>query len=285
MTFTTISNFLQYASATELGRIMATAVTIGLAVLFTRLWGQYLLRSSAGRDIVRTREKRVHAKNIVWVTMVFIIIGIWASKIAGIILSLAAVGGAILLVSKELIMCLMGYMMITTSRSFRVGDFIEIAGMTGRVIDIDVFATTLAETGAVHQLTGKTLSLPNSTVLNQPVRNDSATGEYIVDLLPIVVPFDVNFEEAETAALAAAQLVTEVWQAAADRHLERIEGVEFVDLPSSRPKVLWQSLDSKSHTLTIRFGCPMMQRVTAEQEIFRQFWRLYQVPRTVIREH
>lgn len=280
MTMKAILTQLQHYYATELGRIVATAVIIGLAVMLTRLWGRFLLKSSGSRDATRTREKLVHAKNIVWVTAVVIIICIWATKLAGLMLSLAAVGGAILLVSKEMLTSILGYLMITTSRSYRVGDFIELAGMHGRVIDIDVFATTLAETGSAHQLTGKTLSVPNSTVLSQPVRNASATGEYIVDLLPIVVPFDVDFEQAEKAALEAAQAVTAGWQAAADAHLEHIEGVEFVDLPSSQPKVLWQSLDSRSHTLVVRFACPMMQRVTAEQEIFRRFWQTYRAPRT-----
>jgi len=279
MTLKSILAVLQNYYATELGRIVATAITIGLAVMITRLWGRFLLRTSNGQDASRTREKLVHAKNIVWVTMVFIVIAIWATKLAGLMLSLAAVGGAILLVSKELLMCILGYVMITTSRSYRVGDFIEIAGKEGRVIDIDVFTTTLAETGTAHQLTGKTLSMPNSAVLNQPVRNSSATGEYIVDLLPIVVPYDVDFEKAEKAALDAAEAATSGWQVKADAHLERIEGVEFVDLPSSQPKVLWQSTDSKSHTLVIRFACPMMKRVTAEQEIFRGFWQRYDVPR------
>lgn len=280
MTSQSIFAFLQHSYATEWGRIIATVITVSLAILMTRLWGRYLLKSSQGQDVGRMREKLVHAKNIVWVTMAFFIIGIWASKIAGIVLSLAAVAGAILLVSKELLMCILGYVMITTSRSFRVGDFIEIAGKEGRVIDIDVFTTTLAETGTAHQLTGKTLSLPNSTVLSQPVRNASATGAYVVNLLPIIVPYDVDFEDAEKAALDAAQLVTADWLVAADEHFERIEGVQFVDLPSSRPKVLWQSTDAKSHTLVIRFGCPMMKRVTAEQEIFRHFWRMYQKPRS-----
>lgn len=279
MSFSALVSMLQHYYATELGRIAATGVTVAAGLLLMRLWSRYLLRSSADRPSARTREKLVHARNLLMVGVALIVVAIWASKIAGMFLSLAAVAGAMLLVSKELLMCVLGYGLITTSRSFRVGDFIEIGAMRGRVVDIDVFATTLAETGSAHQLTGKTLSVPNSTMLSQPVRNSSATGEYIVDLLAIVVPFDVDFEQAERAALNAASHVTRAWQAAANAHLQHIEGVQFVDLPSSEPKVLWESHDTKGHTMVVRFACPMMKRVTAEQEIFRRFWLGYRAAR------
>lgn len=75
----------------------------------------------------------------------FVIISVWASTIAGFALSLAAVAGAVLIVSKELLMCVLGYLYITFVRPFKVGDLIEINQLHGRVIDIDIFATTLAE--------------------------------------------------------------------------------------------------------------------------------------------
>lgn len=267
--------FLKHFYTTELGRIVATGALFAMGLAANRIWGHYLLRSRGTGNADRHREKLVYAKNIVWVVVGLAIIGIWASKIAGIVLSLAAVAGAMLIVSKELLMCLLGYGYLTVSRSFRLGDFVDIGTYQGRVIDIDAVTTTLAETGLAHQLTGKTLVLPNSMLLTQAVRNASATGTYIVDLLPIVVPYDVDFELAERCALEAAQAVTESWQSQAEAHLAHIEGVAFVDLPSSRPKVLWQSSDAKAHTLVIRFGCPMMQRVSAEQDIFRKFWLLY----------
>lgn len=277
MTFSDLLHLLQYYYATELGRISATGIALSLGFALPRLWGRYLLKKST-HSTDRNLEKLVFAKNTIWMVISFTVIAIWASKIAGIVLSLAAVAGAILLVSKELLMCGLGYGLLTVARAFRVGDFIEVSQWKGRVIDLDVFSTTLAETGAANQLTGKTLSLPNSIFLSQPVRNASATGAYIVDLFSIAVPYDVDFEHAERCALEAAQEVTASWQAAADAHLEHIEGIAFVDLPSSRPKVLWQSLDAKQHTLVIRFGCPMMQRVTAEQEIFRAFWKKFGAP-------
>jgi len=55
------------------------------------------------------------------------------------------VAGAILIVSKELVMCVHGYLYITVVQPYKIGDVIELNLLHGRVVDIDMFATTLTE--------------------------------------------------------------------------------------------------------------------------------------------
>lgn len=270
-------SFFHTFLGTEWGQLAASGLIVGSSVLCSKIWMRHLLQNASQLNIDRRRQQLVWAKNLIALCCLLALIGVWAADIAKFALSLAAVAGATLIVSKELLMCGMGYLLINLSRPYRIGDFIEAGGASGRVIDIDVFSTTLAETGVGQQLTGKTLSFPNSVVLSQPVRNSSATGEYIVDLYKIVVPFDVEMQEAETAALKAANDVAAKWQDEANRHFRRIADVAFLDLPSSRSKVLWASTDAKQHALFIRFACPMASRVTAEQEIFRRFWSSYRL--------
>lgn len=266
---------LKHFFHSELGRVGATSLVILACLVVSKLWQHYLNNRVASHAPEAKRERLVWAKNAIWVVGTIAIITIWASKIAGFALSVAAFAGAILLVSKELLMCFMGYGLITFTRPYRIGDFVEINGYAGKVIDIDGFATTLAETGAVHQLTGKTIVMPNSAVLSHPVRNVSATGQYMVNLYKIAVPFDIDLDKAETAAVQAAEAATAQWREQADRHLRLIEDSAFLDLPSSRPKVLWASVDAKYHVMTVRFACPVQERVATEQTIFRDFWRGY----------
>ncbi len=262
--------------ASELGRVGGSLLVVLFCVSSWRLWQRYLnLKHDTHSPDVK-RERLVWAKNALWVLGFLGVASIWASKIAGVALSLAALTGAVLLVSKELVMCFLGYVLITLTRPYRIGDFVEIGLNAGRVIDIDAFSTTLAETGSVHQLTGKTLSFPNSVLLSTPVRNISATGRFMVNLFKLTVPFDIDFAKAEECALSAAEAATAEWREAADEHLKRIEASAFLDLPSSRPKVLWESGDSKTHYMTIRFACPVEERVATEQVIFRGFWTAYQ---------
>lgn len=274
MSLPEIYKAIQAFLTTESGRVIATVIVGVFSFLFPKLVTRYFLKNST-HSTHRNLEKLVYAKNVAWIFGLVAVSAIWASKIAGIVLSLAAVFGGVLIVSKELIMCFLGYGFLTVSRSYRTGDFIEIGAIKGRVIDIDMFSTTVSETGIAHQITGTTMTVPNSVLLSQPVRNVSATGKYVLNLLEVALPFDVDFELAERCALAAADKATQQWLTDIESHLDRIEDVAFVDLPSAQPKVLWLARDHKYHTMVIRFGCPMLQRVTVEQEIFRQFWLEY----------
>lgn len=264
----------------ELGRLIATAVVVVCVALAYNLWRRYLAQRVTGRASEHVREQLVWSKNIFWTVGAMAVTAIWATKIAGLALTLTALAGALLLVNKELVMCVVGYAVLVLTRPYRLGDYIEMSGFTGKVIDITILTTTLAETGSLHQLTGKTIALPNNMVHTTPVRNQTATGAFMVDLYPIALPFTADIEHASECALAAATEATEAWRAQADAHLQRLETHDFVDLPSSKPKVLWETPDSKGHVMTIRFACPVEERVSTEQVVFREFWKRYGKPPT-----
>lgn len=261
--------------AGALGHLTATVVVALGCVLAYRVWARYLLQRMHGRSAELVRERVVWSKNTFWVLGVVAVLTIWATKIAGLALTLTALAGATLLVSKELVMCFLGYGVIVVTRPFRLGEYVTLGGHSGRVIDISLFATTLAETGSLHQLTGKTLAVPNSAAITAPVHNASATGAFLVNLYRIVLPLSCNVERASDCALAAATEETKHWREPADEHLTRIGAEDFIDLPSSKPKVFWESADGKSLAMTIRFACPAEERVATEQAIFRRFWAAY----------
>lgn len=238
-------------------------------------WQKYLERTSTSRSVYSRRKSLVWSKNVFWIAGVLGVGAVWASKIAGLALSLTALAGALLIVNKELLQCFIGYGVIAVNQPFRIGDFVELGSNSGRVIDVTLFGTVLAETGVLNQLTGKTVLVPNSALLSVAVRNCSATGKYIVNLYPITVGPAIDLARAENCALDAANEVTQPWQAAAERHLAELEESVHLDLPSARPKVLWNGQESRLQ-LVIRMACPLEERVAAEQAVFKRFWSLYE---------
>ena len=92
-------------------------------------------------------------------------------EIAGFALSVAAVAGAIPIVSKELVMCVHGYLYVTVVQPYKIGDLIEFNQFHGRVVDIDMFATTLVELDKAGQRTGKVAEFPNGLLLTHPLIN------------------------------------------------------------------------------------------------------------------
>jgi small-conductance mechanosensitive channel len=200
-----------------------------------------------------------------------IVIGtIWASKIAGAALSLAAVAGALLIVSKEFLSNLLGTAFLTVSRLYRVGDFIEIDGISGRVIDTDLLATTLSEAQEGSQLTSRTVAIPHSLLLVKPIRNLTATGAYVVNLLRVGADVGEDLIGLERALLDAANDVCKHWLIEADEHLKLVESREMMDLPSAAPRVILQ-LGAREAMLSLRYTCRPNDRVKVEQSILRRY--------------
>lgn len=257
---------------TEMGRIVATLISvITTMVLLKLLQRRAQLADIAPTEFSRRRGNFVLLKNLVLFSALIVIGTIWASKIAGVALSLAAVAGAMLIVSKEFWLNLLGTASLTISRLYRVGDFIEVEGITGRVIDTDLLATTLSEAQDGSQVTSRTVAIPHSLLLVKPVRNLTATGEFIVNLLRVGAGTDEDLAALEQALLAAAHEVCKPWMAQADAHLKRIESRELMDLPSAEPRVILQLQSAKEVTLSLRYACRPNDKVKVEQKILRHY--------------
>jgi small-conductance mechanosensitive channel len=265
---------VSFIAKTELGRIAATIVITAATTLAMKLLQKRArLASIANLDMERHRRNFVLAKNMVLITAVIIVGTIWASKIAGAALSLAAVAGAVLIVSKEFLANLLGGIMLAISKPYGIGDFIQLEGISGRVVDSDMLITTLAETLDGHQLTGQTVSLPHSLLLVRPVRNLTATGNFMINILTIAVHPNEDLLAQEAALLKAAETVCAPWLAEADRHLRRVASHELVDLPSAQPEVLIQLSGALEYTLALRYCCRPNERVQVEQSVTRIYLR------------
>ncbi len=257
---------------TELGRIVATLlVAVVGAIVWRFLQKRARIDIGPTLDVSRRRGNLVLAKNVLLVVCLILVASIWATKIAGAALSLAAVAGAMLIVSKEFLANALGTAMLAISRPYRVGDFIDMGEAQGKVIETDLLTTTLAETLEGHQLTGRTAVMPNSLLLTRAVRNLTATGAYMVSMLKVAVDPAEDLSIHEQALLRAAGEVSAPWLADADRHLQYLESIELIELPSSQPRVLLQLTNAKECTLALRYSCRPNDRVKVEQEILRRY--------------
>lgn len=254
-------------------KVIVTALLIGAALLASQLWARYLARGAMSAE-----KRRIHlvwARNIIWFAALMIIASVWASTIAGFALSVAAVAGAILIVSKELVMCIHGYLYITVVQPFKIGDVIEFKDLHGRVVDIDMFATTLVELDKAGQRTGKVAEFPNGLLLTHPLVNSSPNGEYALHAIQIPIPERLahDLDQIEAAALSAADSATAGWRDEAILHFQKATEENFIALPSGRTKVSWDFSNPEHLVLIIRVACPIGQRAKVEQEVFRHTWR------------
>ncbi len=254
-------------------KVIVTAMLIGMALLASHLWARYLSRGAMSAE--RRRIHLVWARNIIWFAALMVIVSVWASTIAGFALSVAAVAGAILIVSKELVMCVHGYLYVTVVQPFKIGDVIEFQQLRGRVVDIDMFATTLVALDNAGQRTGKVAGFPNGLLLTHPLVNSTPNGDYALHAIQIPIPerLSHDLDRIEAAAQAAADHATADWREDAMSHFAKASEENFIALPSGKTKVSWDFSNPEHLVLIIRVGCPVDQRAKVEQAVFRDTWR------------
>src|SRR6266700_2128279 len=107
----------------------------------------------------------------------------------GTFLGLAGAGLTVAL--KDFIVGFIGWFVLMGKNGIRLGDWVEINGVTGEVVEIGPFHTVLLETGnwtdSGHP-TGRRVTFPNSFAIEGHYFNFSTSGQWLWDELQLVLP-------------------------------------------------------------------------------------------------
>jgi small-conductance mechanosensitive channel len=111
----------------------------------------------------------------------------------GTFLGLAGAGLTVAL--KDFIISFFGWFVLMGKNGIRIGDWVEINGVTGEVVELGVFRTVLLETGnwtdSGHP-TGRRVTFTNSFAVEGHYFNFSTSGQWLWDELQIVLPTGRN---------------------------------------------------------------------------------------------
>ncbi|MGH1343971.1 MAG: mechanosensitive ion channel family protein [Nannocystales bacterium] len=249
-------------------------VTVGILLLIV-LGRRLAVRTFDTSGLPPERRNRflVQSRNAAIVLFLAATVVLWAEQLQTVALSLAALGAAFVIATKELILCLSGTFLRISARSFRLGDRIEVNGTRGDVIDIGPLTTTLLEVGpepSIHKLTGRMVVLPNSLFLNTPVVNETFTEEFVLHTTRIELDADTPWREAEAKLLEAANKVCRGYVEKAQKNMERVGHKHGLQPPDVTPKV-WVSTRNPALRLILRYPAPMRGRGQVEQSILRAY--------------
>jgi small-conductance mechanosensitive channel len=111
----------------------------------------------------------------------------------GTFLGLAGAGLTVAL--KDFIVGFFGWFVLMGKNGIRLGDWVEINGVTGEVVELGMFHTVLLETGnwtdSSHP-TGRRVTFTNSFAIEGHYFNFSTSGQWLWDELQIVLPSGHN---------------------------------------------------------------------------------------------
>lgn len=191
------------------GIFTASSMLTSLLFVVTLLFVRRLLIRRIWRDSeVLAKEQRswiIRIKNGSAILLVVGLVLIWAPQLHTFALSITAFAVAVVVATKEMILCLMGAIMRVTSQPFKAGDWVSIDGVTGEVVDLDAFSFRLQEVdmkGKSYQFTGRTVIIPNGKIFSSNVENANFFKSFIFEDIKISVQFADIDPEAASVALA-----------------------------------------------------------------------------------
>jgi small-conductance mechanosensitive channel len=170
---------------------LAVILVIALIGIFFDTWlGQLFGKLSLDRRQLQSLHT-VTGVGVRVVALLFILLVVFGPPgQLGTFLGLAGAGLTVAL--KDFIVGFLGWFVLMGKNGIRLGDWVEINGVTGEVVEIGPFHTVLLETGnwtdSGHP-TGRRVTFTNSFAIEGHYFNFSTTGQWLWDELQLVLPF------------------------------------------------------------------------------------------------
>ena len=185
-----------------------------------------------------------------------------------------AVAAAIVLATKELIMCFMGGVLIRLNNSFKVGDRIEVDGSRGFVIQKNLTATKIIEIGPEknsQQTTAGIIIIPNSIVLSKTIKNESYFNGYSIQSFGLYLPKGVSLEAFEALVIQWGQEVCGSYLKDAEKAIGNFCKKEGLKIPTLEPKTKVYIRDQSKIEVILKIPAQNQFLGDVEQGINRKF--------------
>lgn len=201
---------------------IATVLVVLLLLLFADQWIERLVsRMRLDRRQVETLRSvaRVTMQILGIVVILLVLIGMPTQL--GTMLGI--VGAGLTVALKDFIVAFIGWLVLMGKNGMRLGDWVEINGVSGEVIELGMFHTVLLETGnwtdAGHP-TGRRVTFTNSFAISGHYFNFSTSGQWLWDEVLVLVPYerdptpiaDTLYDEVVKATSESAQQAEREWQ-------------------------------------------------------------------------
>lgn len=258
---------------------MIHTILLLLVILGLRL----VLMSLISRNIEDVK-RRYHAKRLTAYMLygaTFIGLGvIWLTR--GIDLSHLAqfagiLGAGIAVAMHDTVSNIAGWAFIMLRKPFKVGERIEINGLTGDVIDIRMLEFSLIEVGG-HRLaggeqsTGRILHVPNGLALRQPIANFDTGFSQVWDEIPILLTFESDWEKAKEILLDIVNRHVETFSRKAESDIRKA-AERYLIFAGKLTPIVYTTIEDSGVNLTLRYMVIPRQRRGIQQAIYEDILR------------
>jgi small-conductance mechanosensitive channel len=248
-------------------RVLSTAI-LGLALYVSVRLAEWAVQRALSDERRRYTVRKVIRYTAAGIFAVSVI-GIWAQRLQGLLLILGATGAGLAIALAPVIVSMAGWVLITSSNLYKVGDRIQLGGVVGDVIDIGIIRTSLLEIGswvAADQLSGRVVAVSNAAIFKDPVFNYTQGAPYIWDEFTVPVSYGPHWERAQPTILEAVADYTNEVAAPAKAMLQQLPGMSLIGSPETHAQV-YISLTEHWVACTLRYVVHARSRRTVKHRL------------------
>ncbi|HYS71116.1 MAG TPA: mechanosensitive ion channel domain-containing protein [Thermoplasmata archaeon] len=193
-------------------------------------------------------------------------------------LGLGLLGAALAFVLQKPLLNLVGWMLIHYRQVYRIGDRVEMGGVTGVVTDVNLMYTDLQEFGGwMHgdTFTGRLVTVPNATVVESATKNYTRDFPLVWDEVEVLVTYDSDVDVAkEHMTQAAMEVVGGVMSENYARYRKHLVLRDLGDRLITAPEIRMDFADS-GVKLWVLYFCPPEIRRRMKAQIVEKIWRRF----------
>ena len=210
--------------------LIGVAIILGILLIgiFFNTWLEKLLGTlKLDRRQVQTLRAVARVTLQVLAVLLVLLVILGPPTQLGTFIGLATAGLTVAL--KDFIVGFLGWFVLMGKNGIRLGDWVEINGVTGEVVEIGMFHTVLLETGnwtdSGHP-TGRRVTFTNSYAIEGHYFNFSTSGQWLWDELQVTIPegrdpfplVEAIQKKVMEATQDSAEQAEREWQSAAASH-------------------------------------------------------------------
>ena len=263
-------------SFVDLHTLQSLALTAGFVLTAAVARRVSTRRIGGGRRVLTPAERG----RLLWVrgtvtgSLILALVVVWHGELQTLMLSLTAVLVGVVVALKELIQCASGALLRGTDASFRIGDWVEIAGTRGEVVDRTLLTTTLLETddGAFgYAYTGRTLVIPNIQLFAGAAKLQRFGRDFVFHRVEITFERGPGVTEAMHVWRSEAARLCRPFAERAAAHRRTIEAGLGASLRPLQPKTRLVTTELGKIQLEAELFCPTAEAAALEVRLKTAF--------------
>jgi small-conductance mechanosensitive channel len=247
--------------------VIAFAVTVGV-VYFVKARINSLVKEST----TRYKMRKVFTL-VAYFVFALIAISIFKQDMSGFAVAIGVIGGGIAFALQEVIISIAGWLAITFSSFYRVGDRIKIGSIYGDVIDIGILRTTLMECGdwvSSDLYNGRIVRVANSFIFKDPVYNYSGEFPFLWDEIKVPIRYGSSVEYTRSTLESIAQEVVGDFTASVAQSWINLSKMYAVEEARIEPTVTVVATDNWIE-FTLRYVVDFKKRRSTRDQLFTRF--------------